>query len=596
MFSKLVKYMVLILLLQGCFCNQVNALEVVEEDNLINNDEVILEEGNNEIEEDYLGYQVFLNDEEVSDYELKDTNEVMIRQEYDREFEEYTFNLDKEFTIDYVNHLYGEYNYNFLVYYYEEVLDSKDISINYVGDNNSIINTNGVYYKDKTYYILGDLNKDYTVLDVLEMFNKDLGIYNASLVVVDGEDNVLLDTDVVSGEDKLKLSASYMEYGNKNDIVDYFDIEIVGDVNEDGGIDNFDIKSMMVDNIISSEDKIFDTDDIVNMDKEEDIVISDILNKRVEYNSLVFVDEYIEVKYYLDGFSANSLGGVFGSISYDKELLSLEDIVIDSVYGEYNDNGSFIYILDNYNKDGLFITFKFKALSVGSSIISLDDIKFVTVGGEYIDVLDSLFSADISIIEYGKGGDTEEEDKENEDNLDDDIEDDVEEKVEEIVDDNESDVIYLEKNEDVNNFLSYEELLPSNGVKNISLSNDNYIKSLSIDGYDINFDKNVYEYDIIVLNDVNNLEFKIELSNKDAFYKVIGNENFKVGNNEVTIVVTALDGSIRNYVVNVEKKGNILEEVDDELDSEKKNSRNIIIVLIIFVIIGLIYIIFRDDD
>ena len=35
MFSKLVKYMVLILLLQGCFCNQVNALEVVEEDNLI---------------------------------------------------------------------------------------------------------------------------------------------------------------------------------------------------------------------------------------------------------------------------------------------------------------------------------------------------------------------------------------------------------------------------------------------------------------------------------------------------------------------------------------------------------------------------------
>ncbi len=128
------------------------------------------------------------------------------------------------------------------------------------------------------------------------------------------------------------------------------------------------------------------------------------------------------------------------------------------------------------------------------------------------------------------------------------------------------------------------------------MSNDNYIKSLSIDGYDINFDKNVYEYDIIVLNDVNNLEFKIELSNKDAFYKVIGNENFKVGNNEVTIVVTALDGSIRNYVVNVEKKGNILEEVDDELDSEKKNSRNIIIVLIIFVIIGLIYIIFRDDD
>ena len=43
------------------------------------------------------------------------------------------------------------------------------------------------------------------------------------------------------------------------------------------------------------------------------------------------------------------------------------------------------------------------------------------------------------------------------------------------------------------------------------------------------------------------------------FYKISGNENFEVGANKVVVNVTALDGSTREYVINVEKKGNILE-------------------------------------
>lgn len=592
MFNVLKKYLVFLLVSQVCFLGQVNALEVVEENDLINNNEVILDD-DNEIEEEYLGYQVFLNDEEINEYKLDGLSEVMVRQEYDGELDEYTFNFDKEFNINYVNHLYGEYNYSFFVFYYEEEIDSKDISISYIGDNNSIINTNGVYYKGKTYYILGSVDKNYTVLDILSMFNQNLSDYGASLVVVDKEDNILLDTDIVSSEDKLKLSASYIEYGNKNDIVDYFDIEIIGDINNDGVIDNLDIKSMMVNDIINSSDSIFDMDDITNVEIEDEIIPVDKLNNEIEYEKEVYVDDYVEVKYYLDGFKEDILSSVVGKINYDRDILKLEDIVIDSVYGTYNDNGSFLYILDNYNKNGLFITFKFKALVVGSSIISLDDIKFMTMGGEYIEVSDALFSDNISIIEYGKGGDVELED--NEDLKEEEVDEKIEEETkEEIINDNvDNEVIYLEKVEVDNSVEVYEELLPSMGVQNISLSSDNYIKSLRIDGYDIDFDKDVYEYNIEVLNDVLKLDFDIELSDKDSFYKIIGNESFEVGNNEVVIVVTALDGSTRNYVINVEKKGNILEE---EIENEKDTSRNIIIVLIIFVIIGLIYIIFRDEE
>ena len=67
-----------------------------------------------------------------------------------------------------------------------------------------------------------------------------------------------------------------------------------------------------------------------------------------------------------------------------------------------------------------------------------------------------------------------------------------------------------------------------------------------------------------------------------------------MGNNLVSIIVTAEDGSSRTYTINVEKKGsNTKKSVNDKISN---SSRIVIIILIVLIIIGLIYVIFKDDE
>ena len=126
-------------------------------------------------------------------------------------------------------------------------------------------------------------------------------------------------------------------------------------------------------------------------------------------------------------------------------------------------------------------------------------------------------------------------------------------------------------------------------VNYIHLSSDNSIKSLKIKNHKINFKKDILEYYIEVDGKTNKLDLSIVLNDKDAFYEVIGNDNFKVGNNKVYIVVTAADGSIKKYIINV-KKNNV------KKDKVSNSSRNVIILLLVLIIIGLIYVIFKEDE
>ena len=595
-FRKLLFVIIFVYFYQFLGLIDVKAVEV-EENNIITGDNLV---GDVDLNLDDMtdvssSYKVYLDDEDTLEYVLED-NDVLVKQSYEGDISEYTFNTEEEFVMDYTNHLYGIYNYKFLVLHYEEIIESKDIIINYMGDNNSIINTKGIFYKDKTYYILGNAEKNHTVLDVLNMFNIELNQYNASIEIIDGEGIEKLATDEVSSGDKVKLSASYIEYGNKNDIVDFFNIEIIDDINGDGLIDNLDIKASIINSLVDDEN-LFDIKDIFDGEIDEEVDVTDILNSVVEYEDKVFVGEYLEVKYHLNGFINDSLMGVVGKINYDKTLLELDSISIDNIYGLYNEEGKFSYLLNNYNKNGIFLVFKFKVLEVGSSNISLEQIDFLTSLGDKVDVLDSLFNINVLGIEYGKGGDVEEDNSDDEILEETDKEEVEKEEINEEVEEDKKEIITLEKDETVYSKPEiYESILPSNGNQNISLSNDNYIKDLKIKGYDIDFDKDVFEYDIKVSEDVFDLEFDIELSDKDAFYTILGNEKFEIGNNKVSIVVTALDGTTRSYVVNVKKSGNVLSEEVDSLEDEKKSSRKIIIMLIILIIIGLVYIIFKDED
>ena len=91
------------------------------------------------------------------------------------------------------------------------------------------------------------------------------------------------------------------------------------------------------------------------------------------------------------------------------------------------------------------------------------------------------------------------------------------------------------------------------------LSNNTFLKKLTIKDYDISFDKNTFSYNIEVENTVTKLDITYELEDSKASASITGNSNFKEGNNEVKILVTAENGESSTYVINVTKSGKLYE-------------------------------------
>lgn len=230
--------------------------------------------------------------------------------------------------------------------------------------------------------------------------------------------------------------------------------------------------------------------------------------------------------------------------------------------------------MDDFKENGLLMTFKFKALSVGTTEITIDNIIASTGALEKANLNDDKFSAEINVLELGIGGD--EDDKlEEDETLIPTIPEDEEEPKEEII-----------TNTTVENKRPI--------IKPILLSGDNFIKSLTIKGYELAFNKDTLEYELKVKNNVKSLEFDIELNDNNASFEIFGNENFKSGKNTVEIKVTAENGNTKTYSIVVNKESK--EVIEEETETTKSNSKGIIIFLIVLVIIGLVYVIFKDED
>lgn len=127
-------------------------------------------------------------------------------------------------------------------------------------------------------------------------------------------------------------------------------------------------------------------------------------------------------------------------------------------------------------------------------------------------------------------------------------------------------------------------------------SSNNYLKELSIDGYEIAFDKDTLEYNIKVKSDVNSLDIKAIAEQAGARVEITGNEKFKTGDNTVVITVTAEDGSTREYKINVSKEEAKKEAPLEIEDSSNTAEKVVIIILIVLVVLGLLYLIFKKDD
>lgn len=141
-------------------------------------------------------------------------------------------------------------------------------------------------------------------------------------------------------------------------------------------------------------------------------------------------------------------------------------------------------------------------------------------------------------------------------------------------------------------------------------SNNNYIKTLEIKGYKIDFRKAKKNYDLIIEKDVNKLELNIELENDKATYKILGNDNLKENDYKVLIEVTAENGDKQTYTINTEiKEDKELNEEKEETKVKEKNTEKlnikidkkyiiiggIILGVIVLIIVIVKIIIYRKD-
>ena len=82
-------------------------------------------------------------------------------------------------------------------------------------------------------------------------------------------------------------------------------------------------------------------------------------------------------------------------------------------------------------------------------------------------------------------------------------------------------------------------------------SKNNYLKSLSIEGYDISFDKDTLEYTIEVGNEVEKVKITAQAEDPKASVSGDGEREVSEGNNKLEIRVEAENGNVKTYVINV---------------------------------------------
>ena len=116
-------------------------------------------------------------------------------------------------------------------------------------------------------------------------------------------------------------------------------------------------------------------------------------------------------------------------------------------------------------------------------------------------------------------------------------------------------------------------------ITRINAKEIHYLENLTIVNYDINFNKNVYEYEITI-EDEKELKIDYELSDEDVYVCIEGNGNFNKSHNIITI-------NINNqfyYKIHVYKtiQVSFIEEIEEpkEITPLKKEIVKIVLITI----------------
>jgi len=85
-------------------------------------------------------------------------------------------------------------------------------------------------------------------------------------------------------------------------------------------------------------------------------------------------------------------------------------------------------------------------------------------------------------------------------------------------------------------------------------SSNNYLKSLSVEGYEIDFNKQTLEYSLEVPNGTEQVNISATVEDSTAKVSGIGDIKVSEGSNELIVKVTAENGNERKYVIKVNVK------------------------------------------
>lgn len=509
------------------------------------------------------------------------------------------------------------------------------------------LNNDGNYYSVITAENFKAKLKDTDVLPTVKEIKEYLKDTNLNIKIVDKNGKEVADNAYISTNMQLIVSTNpyTLSYtflvdkdlddglANDNEVKKMIDVAL--------GLDNLDILNTAVvdynyDNIIDIYDISYMAGSIGMKNWLEQTTATDNIKATLSTNtSNIRVNDTFKVTLNLTGFSKDYINGIEGMLNYDKtalELIGLSTQNSLNQYGNFNYNTStFIQAGEEVvNKDTTVITFTFKALKQTDTNISLSNLKAAKDGSkvninssgalslkinrklstnnDIINLkpstgrLDKEFNKDI--YEYNLYVDYRTTSITLEGLLGDKYATTTGFREYKLTDD--KTVILIEVVSETGEVKTYKinviKEYPSTNTstKQMSLSSNNYLQTLKIEGYEIEFDKDKLEYEITVGSDVTSLDITAIAQLSSANVRIYGNDNFKEGENIVTIVVTAEDGSEKTYTIKVNKESAKKVDADDNDDQTEEDNGNvektIIIILIILVVIGLLYLIFKKDD
>ncbi|MGM9848980.1 MAG: cadherin-like beta sandwich domain-containing protein, partial [Bacilli bacterium] len=126
-------------------------------------------------------------------------------------------------------------------------------------------------------------------------------------------------------------------------------------------------------------------------------------------------------------------------------------------------------------------------------------------------------------------------------------------------------------------------------------SNNTNLKELTIEGVDIEFNKDKLEYNIEVDYSLKRLDINAIAEHVKSVV-AIEDSNLEVGQNKIIIKVKAENGDTKDYILNVTRKSEVKKDITKNEEETSNNSRLLLIILIIATISFLLYLIFEDND